>query len=286
MSETTRARLHLLGAAALFSTGGAGIKATAMTSWQVASFRSAAAAVALLLFLRAAPPAWSPRAVAVGLAYGATMTLFVLGNKLTTAANTIFLQSTAPLYVLLIGPWLLRERLRRNDLYFMAALACGLALFFVGSQRPFATAPDPAAGNLLALLSGVSWAFTITGLRWLKTGAGEADRATTAALVTGNFIAFLVCLPFALPVEDAAPTDWLVVSALGAFQVGLSYVLLTSAVHHIGALEASLLLLVEPVLSPVWAWLLHGEQPGGWSLAGGAIILAATAAKTVADRPP
>src|SRR5262245_6347685 len=100
MSERMRARLQLLAAATLFSTGGAGIKATAMSSWQVASFRSAAAAVALLVFMRADPPRWSRRAFTVGFAYAATMTLFVLGNKLTTAANTIFLQSTAPLYIL------------------------------------------------------------------------------------------------------------------------------------------------------------------------------------------
>jgi len=282
MSELMRARLQLLATAVLFSTGGAGIKATAMTSWQVAGFRSAAAALALLVFMRASPPLWSLRACAVGCAYGATMTFFVLGNKLTTAANTIYLQSTAPLYILLIGPWLLREHLRRSDLAFMAALACGLVLFFVGTEQPYATAPDPATGNLIALLSGVAWAFTITGLRWLKTGSGEADRATTAALVTGNVIAFVVCLPFAFPLDNAAPADWLIVAALGVFQVALSYVLLSSAVHHVPALEASLLLLIEPVLNPVWAWLLHGERPGPWSIAGGAIILAATAVKTAA----
>src|SRR3990172_9137079 len=99
-------QLQLLAAAVLFSTGGAAIKACTLSSWQIASFRSVIAAVALFLLLPDARRRWTWRAVAVGAAYAATLMLFVLGNKLTTAANTIFLQSTAPLYILLLGPWL------------------------------------------------------------------------------------------------------------------------------------------------------------------------------------
>src|SRR6185436_18210309 len=110
--ERRRARLLLIAAAALFSTGGAAIKATSLTGWQVASFRSAVAAAALAAFLPGARRRWTWGTVAVGAAYAATMVLFVLSNKLTTAANTIFLQSTAPLYLLLLGPWLLHEPIR------------------------------------------------------------------------------------------------------------------------------------------------------------------------------
>jgi drug/metabolite transporter (DMT)-like permease len=140
MSSRTTARLQLLGAAVLFSTGGAAIKAADFTGWQIASLRSGIATVALLLLTPAARRGWTLRqaqgglwrAALVGVAYAGCLTLFVLANRLTTAANTIFLQSTAPLYILFLGPWLLREPIRKQDLGFMLAVGSGLALFFVG----------------------------------------------------------------------------------------------------------------------------------------------------------
>ncbi|MBI3949108.1 MAG: DMT family transporter [Acidobacteria bacterium] len=274
-------RLQILATALLFSTGGAAIKATTLSSWQVAGFRSGVAALALVLMMPAARRAWSWRTVAIGTAYAATLIFFVRANKLTTAANTIFLQSTAPLYILLLAPLLLREPIRRRDVTFMAALAAGLGLLFVGVEPPVASAPDPMQGNFFAALSGVCYALTLTGLRWMGKQEERAAGSSLAALVSGNAIAFLVCLPWALPFTGGNTTDWIMVGYLGVFQIGLAYVLLTGAMRHVPALETSLLLLLEPVLNPVWAWLAHGEKPGAWSLFGGAIILLATTLKTV-----
>jgi DME family drug/metabolite transporter len=273
--------LQVLAAAALFSTGGAAIKATSLDSWQVAGFRSGIAALAVFLLVPAARRGWSARMLPVGLAYAATMVLFVASNKLTTSANAIFLQSTAPLYVLLLGPWLLREPIRRTDLLFMAVVGLGLALFFVGDEAPLATAPDPLRGNLLALASGGFWALTVIGLRWLET-PGEDGRggSAMATVVAGNAIAFAACLPLAVPVQGTTPADWLAVAYLGLFQIGLAYALLGTGIRHVPALEASVLLLAEPALNPIWAWLAHGEVPGAWALAGGALILAATVFRT------
>lgn len=281
-----RSRLEILSAAALFSTGGAAIKACSLSGSQLASFRSGIAALAVLAMLPAARRIPSPRAVAVGAAYAATMILFVRSNKLTTAANSIFLQSTAPLYVLLLAPWLLREKLRPRDLGFMAAIAAGLAMFFVGNQTPSASAPDPVRGNLLAALAGASWALTVIGLRGMARHGGATEAPVAGAVLSGNIIAFAVSLPGALPLTRAGmgASDWLVVVYLGVFQIGLAYVLLTFGMRHIGALEASLLLLLEPVLNPIWAWIAQGEKPGAWALAGGAVILLSTAAKTWLDR--
>lgn len=268
-------RLELLAAAALFSTGGAAIKATSFTGWQVACFRSAIAAAAIFLLLEQARRNWSWRVPAVGCAYAGTLVLYVLANKLTTSANAIFLQDTAPLYLLLVGPWLLKEPVRRNDLVLMLALAAGVGLVFAGQQAPQQTAPDPLRGNLVALASGVSWALTLAGLRWLGGDRGSG----LAAVATGNLLACLASLPRALPVETAATRDWLIVGYLGIFQIGLAYVFLTRGMRGVPALEASLLLLAEPALNPLWTWRLHGERPANLALAGGAlIILAATAA--------
>lgn len=276
MSTRASHRLLLLAAAVLFSTGGAAIKATTLASWQVACFRSGVAALALVALLPAARRGWEWRIWPVATAYAATLTLFVLANKLTTAANAVFLQATAPLYMLVVGPLLLKERVRLGELRFMAVAAAGMTLFFMGTERPVATAPDPAAGNLLAAASGVTWALIIAGLRWLGRRAASGAHSM-APVVAGNLLVFVVCLPMALPVRRFAAVDVAAISYLGVVQIGLAYVCMTRGMREVPALEASLLMLTEPVLNPVWAWLLHGEQPSRWALAGGALILAATA---------
>ncbi len=299
-----RPRLELLAAAVLFSTGGAAIKAASLGVWQVAGLRSGIAALFLWLALPAARRRPTLPALAVAAAFAATMMLFVAGNKLTTAANTIFLQATAPLWVLMLAPRLLGERVRRRELIYMAALAAGLGLFFVGAQEPSATAPDPRTGNLLAAVSGVTWALTLLGLRGLGrpaaggVGAGGAagERVGGAqAVLLGNLLVLAVCLPGMIATGSgpgglgaAGWADWAAIGYLGAIQIGLAYLLLTRALRAVPAIEASLLLLTEPVLNPLWAWLTLGELPGAWALAGGAVIVAATAGKTWLDarRPP
>ncbi|MGD0015527.1 MAG: DMT family transporter, partial [Bryobacteraceae bacterium] len=271
-------RLLVLAAALLFSTGGAAIKATLFGPWQVAGFRSAVATLSVFALVAGARRGWSWRVLPAAAAYASTLILFVMATKLTTAANAIFLQSTAPVYVLLAGPLLLGERVRRSDLAFAAVVAFGLALFFVSREGAVATAPDPLRGNVCALLSGVAWAATLIALRWLgKRSGGEGALAT---IVAGNALAFAVCLPMALPVTSARATDLLVIAYLGLFQIGLAYYCLTRAIRHVPAFETSTLLLAEPVLNPVWAWLIHGERPAAWALAGGAVILSATALHT------
>jgi len=272
--------MQVLGAALLFSTGGAAIKAAAFTGWQVAGLRSGIAAVAVLAMSPQARSGWSWRAPLVGGAYALTLLLFVLANKLTTAANTIFLQATAPLYLLLLAPWLLHERIGRRDLGFMATLALGMACFFVGREPTYATAPAPWRGNLLAALSGVTFALTMVGFRWMAKAGGSPH----AAVVAGNATTVLLSLPFALPLGAHPPADWAIIIYLGLFQIGLAYVLLSAAMRWVPALEVTLLLFLEPALNPVWAWMAHGERPSAWGAAGGAVILGATAVNTVSAR--
>jgi drug/metabolite transporter (DMT)-like permease len=282
-----RGALLVLAAAALFSTGGAAIKLASLPSWQIAGFRGAVAAVAMLLLVPAARRGWTWRTPVVGVAYAATLLLFAHSNRLTTAANAIFLQSTAPLYLLALSPWLLKERIARSDLFFMAALGGGLALFFVGDEARVATAPDPWLGNILAAASGLTWALAVSGLRWLAKD-DRTGGAAAGATVAGNAIAFAVCLPFAWPLVPGTPSDWLTVGFLGVFQVALAYACLVRGVGKVPAFQASLLLLLEPVLNPLWAWLVHGETIGPWALVGAEVILGATILHTLVGlrRPP
>lgn len=277
-------RLKVLVAAALFSSGGAAIKAVRLTGWQVACLRSAIAALTLLILVQEVRRRPNLRVLGVGLTYAATMILFVLANKLTTAAGAIYLQSTAPLYVLLLSPWLLKEPIRARDVVYMVALAFGLGLFFVGLDPVSATAPNPLLGNVLSLVSGVTWALTIMGLRSLGRSAGEGEGSwAPASAFWGNVFAALACLPLALPMTASRPTDWLLLGYLGVFQIAIAYIFLLRGLERVRAFEASLLLLLEPVLNPLWAWLVHGERPGAWSLAGGGVILFATVVKSWVD---
>ncbi|HET9251183.1 MAG TPA: DMT family transporter [Candidatus Eisenbacteria bacterium] len=280
MSRVMVARLEVCAAALLFSLGGAGIKATDLTSWQVAGFRSGIAALFFLLFLPESRRALTWRSLVVGSSYAATMIFFVLANKLTTSANTIFLQSAAPLYVLLLAPLLLHERARRSDIPVMLLVVIGLSLFFVGSEAPHRTAPDPVRGNLLGLAAGVTWSLTIIGMRWLGR---SGNAAPLSAALTGNFLAMAISLPFALPVANAGPTDAGIILGLGVFQIGLAYVFLIRGLRDVPAFEAMVLLLLEPALNPIWSWMIHGERPGGWALVGGALILGASVLKTWND---
>lgn len=275
-------RLLLVLAAVLFSTGGAAIKAVELTGWQVASFRSGIAALALLLFLPQARQGWGWRPLLIGVTYAATMVLFVLANRQTTAANAVFIQATSPVYLIFLAPLLLAEPVTRRDLLFMVPLLGGLALFLAGGQEALHTAPDPGRGNWYAALSGFCWALTTIGLRWLGTRTGRGS--PMAAMVAGNLIAFFVVLPLALPVAPGTPTlSWTVLLYLGVFQIALPYGLIARAIGRVKALDASLIFLIEPALNPVVAWLVHQEVPGAWPLAGAAAILATTVARAMVE---
>jgi drug/metabolite transporter (DMT)-like permease len=241
------------------------------------------AAVALFVFLPAARRGFRRDLVPAALAYAATVVAFVTATKWTTAAAAIFLQSTAPIWVVLLSPLLLGERVRRRDLPFLALAGAGLVLVFFGSGDPAATAPRPALGNGVALASGLFYALLMITFRRLARVRDAPDRSLPAT-VLGNAVASLVCLPFCFPVVGARPADALAIGYLGVVQIGLAYWLFVRGLAHLSALEVSLLVLVEPVLNPLWTWLLHDERPTALALAGGAVMLAALAARALLDR--
>ena len=268
-------RLLLVVAALLFSTGGAAIKFNSLTAWQVICFRSIIAAAALWIALPGVRRRWTPTLFAVGCAYALMLIFYVSSTKLTTALNAIFLQATAPVYLLFLGPVLLKEPLRRSDWALMAAMALGMSLFFVSTEPARDTAPNPALGNLLGAGSGFAWALVIAGLRWV----GRNDDTGAAGFTTvfaGNLIGAFAALGLALPANDVRLTDIAVVTYLGVCQIALAYYCLTKAMRHVPAFEAAAIILIEPALNPVWTWLLLGERPGLLACLGAAILLTAT----------
>jgi drug/metabolite transporter (DMT)-like permease len=262
-------RLYILAAAVLWSTAGAAIKLTALNAWQISAGRSLVAALAVAALVPSSRVRPGGRVLAVAFTNAVTVILFVLATKLTTAANAIFLQETAPLWVLLLAPLLLAERPSRGELLSIPVYAAGLALFFVDDLTAGQT-----AGKLCALGSGLAFGVTIVGLRHLREeGPG--------ALLWGSAIAACVTLPFWGTGPAATTTDLALLLFLGVFQLALAYVCFARGLAGVTAVEASLLMLLEPVLSPIWAYLVVGERPGPWALAGGAIVLGATAWRTL-----
>ncbi|WP_375768235.1 DMT family transporter [Archangium gephyra] len=264
-----RSRLYLLAAAVLWSTAGAAVKLSSLSAWQIASGRSLVAALVLALAIPAGRRLPSRRGLMAAVAYAATVVSFILANKLTTSANAIFLQDTAPLYVLLLSPLLLRERPSRGEMAAVPVFLLGLSLFFLDQL-----APGQLWGNVVALGSGLAFALCILGLR----AVGEEG---SSVLVWGNVIAGLGVLLPALGGPAPTPLDIGMILFLGVFQLGLAYALFQRGLRETPAVEASLLILLEPVLNPVWTFLFAGERPGPWALVGGTIILLATAWRTL-----
>ncbi len=257
------------------------IKAATLTGWQVSCFRSLLGGLVILLLIPRARQGWTWRSLAVAVPFATTFTLFTLANKLTTAANAMFLQETAPFYVLLLGPLLLGERIVRRDLAFMAALVAGLVLILGFGGEPLDTAPNPRLGNLLGALTGVAWALTLTGLRWLASRSGSGRDQPETAVVAGCFLAAAAAGIFTFPLGDTSSLDWLVIAYMGVFQIGLAYFFVTQSMRRLPVIETSLLLLVEPAFAPVWAWLLLAENPGDLAILGGAVIVLAIGVRSL-----
>lgn len=302
MTSRSSAALQAVVAGILFSTGGAAVKATELDAWQVAGTRSLIAAAVLLIAIPAArswaggtglsssagaAPWWREPArrqallltVGTGCCYCLTLVLFVHAAKRTTAAETIFLQSTAPLFVLLLSPLLLRERPTARQLLFVPLFGAGLVMALYGGADAAASAPDPRTGNVLAVFCGLAYGLTLMGLRAAGRPRPEGRSASApgiAAAACGNVIVCLACLPAMFPFGSVEAADLVVVVYLGLFQVALAYVFVTRAARALQAPVLALLLLLEPALTPFWAMWFHGEQPHLLTWLGGAVIAAAT----------
>lgn len=269
VSERNKAILFLVFAAILWSSGGLLIKS--VVSWPplaIAGARSGIAALVIFFYLwvrdRRLPRLdWSALQIGTAFCYAGVVSLFTVANKMTTAANAILLQYTAPVYVALLSYWVLRERVTTADWVTIGVVLGGMLLFFVDDL-----APGNLAGNILSVMSGVFFALFTLLLRKQKDGS------PVEAVMLGNIITALMGFPFYF---QALPTafEWGALLFLGFFQLGLSYIFYTMAIKKVTALEAILIPVIEPILNPVWVFLLLGEAPGSWALVGGVVVLGA-----------
>ena len=258
----------------LWSTGGLFIKLTTLDAYQVTFFRSLLAGITVLVVTRRNGLRINWFGVMASMIYATLLFLFVWATKHGTAANAIFLQYTAPIYILVLAPFVIGEKFHWKDLITVLFCIGGMSLFFVGKL-------DTSAymANIAALGSGIFLGLYIMLLRHPKA----AGMNSTITVIYGNFLLAMLTLPSGVA---AIPTmtlmDIVAVGILGIFQIGISYILFIKGVTGgTRPLDASIIGFIEPLLNPVWVFLFVGEQPSNWAILGGAIIVATVVAHTL-----
>lgn len=266
MMTRNRAMLEMLLCAALWSIAGIFIKLIPWNSIVIAGLRSLIAGLVMFVYMRARGIGFTAdrRSLAGGAALCLTLTCFVAANKLTTAANSIVLQFTAPMFIVVFSALFLKKRFSRADVLAVVLTMAGISLFFFDQLTP-----GHLAGNCVAIFAGMAFACYYMSLE----DASESQRMS--AILIAHGLTFLVGLPFTFvypPELSAAPVACILV--LGVVQLGIPYVLLGRASGACPPLACSLLGAVEPLLNPVWVFIFDGEAPGLWALIGGVVVVA------------
>jgi drug/metabolite transporter (DMT)-like permease len=263
LKDRPKAILFLVLTATLWSFGGLLIKSINSNPLAIAGMRSGISAIVILIATGKPKLNWSLAQIGAALAYAATVLLFVVATKKTTAANAILIQYTAPVYVAFLGAWLLKEKVKLLDWITIVVVLSGMVLFFVDDINT-----KGVFGNILAAASGVAFAALAVFMRMQKDGS------PLESVLLGNILTAIIGIPF---IFGAVPDTkgWLCLVVLGVVQLGIPYILYAKAVKHVTALELSIIPVIEPLLNPVWVFLLLGEKPGKWAFAGGIIVLAA-----------
>lgn len=272
-AETAHTRGKAIAAVALcallWSTGGLFIKIVSWNPFALAGVRSLVGGLVILVYLRRPRFTWSFAQIAGALCYAACMIGFVSANKLTTAANAILLQYTAPLYAAVFGWIFLKEKASMLDWVTLAVVIGGMALFFMDRLTL-----GGMQGNLLAIASGVFFAGAIVAFR------AQKDGSPLESILLSHAVTFAVSIPF-LWTGWPGLAGWGGLAFLGVFQIGISSILLSYGVKHVTALQSLLTSVIEPIFNPLWVFLIIGERPGPRALAGGALILVAVTARSV-----
>jgi drug/metabolite transporter (DMT)-like permease len=267
--------LLLLSTAVLWSLGGVLVKSIDLAAVTIAGSRSLIATVIMTFAMRGTIQKISWQTCPGAIAYSATVFLFVVATKLTTAANAIFLQYTAPVYIALISPWYLRERTEWRDWVLVFIALFGIGLFFLDRLSP-----QGLSGIIAALASGFSFAWLTVLMRRQKEGSPEA------VILLGNALTFLIALPWMFPIPALAQNGPRLL-VLGCVQLTIPYLLYSIAIRHVRALDAAVISIIEPILNPIWVMLATNERPSFWAVVGGTIVLGTSLLRSiVASRSP
>lgn len=246
----------------LWSTGGLLIKLISLTAMQLAFFRCFIAAITFGSLFRKKILLVNKLTFINSVFYAAILITFVIATKKTTAANAIFLQSTAPIYVLIFEPIFNKTKYERINVITVAVCMVGMLLFFVGKIEP-----GHLEGNIIALISGLAFASFFLGMK------KNYPKFQNSSIFYGNVLVAIISIPFLFSLETLKTDDFLMVTFLGVFQIALAYAFFSAGLKRIFAVEASIISMIEPVLNPVWVFIGYGEIPSVTGIIGGIIIL-------------
>lgn len=271
LSDHSKGVFAIFVAAILWSSGGLFIKLISLTSMQISFFRCLIAAIVFAIIFRKRVLNFNKLTILNAIFYATVLTLFVIATKTTTAANAIFLQSTAPIYVLIFEPIINKTKWERVNIITVLVCFSGMFLFFIGELSP-----GHLEGNIVALIAGFAFAAFLLGMRKNEKGYQQS------AIFYGNIIVAVICIPFIFEIKIISVSDLWMVTFLGVFQIAAAYAVFTYGIKRILAVEASIISMLEPVLSPFWVFLGYGEVPTNYAIIGGAIIISAIVVRKIA----
>jgi drug/metabolite transporter (DMT)-like permease len=275
LSEHQKGIFYVFIAALLWSSGGLFIKLISFSAMQLSFFRCSIASVTFALIFRKRILLVNRLSIINSVIYAIVLITFVIATKTTTAANAIFLQATAPIYILVFEPILTKTKYERVNIITVGVCMIGMLLFFVGKLEP-----GHLEGNLVALISGVTFAALFLGMK------KNDPQYQQSSIFWGNIIVTMVCIPFLSSLEIVTFSDLWMVAFLGVFQIGFAYAFFASGLKRVIAVEASIISMVEPVFNPIWVFLGYGETPTIYSIIGGSIILGAIIVRSLISGTP
>lgn len=282
LPDHRRGLLLIAFCAILWSSGGLFIKVLTLDAFQISFYRSliAAATIYVITLVQGRRLRFDldPVSFLCSISYAFILVLFVMATKLTTAANAIFLQFTAPIYLLVLEPLFLKTKFEKRNLIALIFCFIGMTLFFFG-RLDF----SGIQGNILAICSGICFALFSLFLKWKKQ-LHKSDN-TIANIIAGNLLVCLLCLPLVydkLLIESAQL--WILLF-MGAFQIGISYMIFNEGIKYVSATESMIIAMLEAILNPVWVFIGVGEVPTMYSIIGSVIILLAVLWRTLMVKP-
>ena len=266
--DLNRGRLLILLSAFFWSLAGVFIKFLDLDPLTIVFYRSLFASLVFIPFLKLSEFRFNTAIVVSVISYTAAITAFVSANKLTTAANAIVLQYTAPVLVYLFSRLVLGEKIAPAN-----ALALAVSMLGVGCISFDSAGKPEMPGVVLALVSGVLFAIYMLNLQRMK------ELSVSYLTWLNNIFCAVLLLPFSERLLSLSLDQLCIVAVMGAVQLGLPYFLFSKGLQTIRLQEAALIALVEPVLNPLWVALTVGEIPSFATFVGGAMILVALAVR-------
>lgn len=256
----------------LWSTSGLFIKVISTGPYQIAMYRSLIASITVffLVLIKDKKVRIDTDIISVlsWISYAGILIFFVLANRLTKAANVIFLQFTAPIYLLFLEPLFLKTKFKIKNLITIIVSFTGMSLFFFGKLEP-----GDMKGNIIAILAGICFALFSLFVKWKKQI--HKSENTISSVIIGNFLVFLICFPVVFNELSLNFTDFIILLYMGVIQIGLSYTIFNEGLKYVSATESMIIATLEAVFNPIWVFFGIGEVPGIYAIVGSVIIVTA-----------